>query len=109
MTKATAEQLMLAILAMDAYSRADKEPKRLLMYEGDKELSKQIGGVTWDFSSDQQNRIPASAATGFSASKYSMGGNTVIAYRMPLSFSDSYRTPARCFGNRKQSALFWAH
>jgi hypothetical protein len=75
----TQQDVLLAILAMDAYSRHNDSIKRKLNYEKDAELSRSIGTAKWNFSSDEV--IPASDSSGFSASSYNIGGTKVISYR----------------------------
>ena len=84
---ATQQDVMLALLAYDAYSRGVKP--QVLKANND-ELPTEIGTAHWVQSSDD---IPGATAIGFSASEYTLsGGKTVISYRgtdFPVNSSDT--------------------
>jgi hypothetical protein len=81
----TKQDVMYALLALDAYNRHEVEDKRK-MSEGANAISTQIGSATWNKSSDgieneQGATLDGSQAAGFSASAYTYDGVDVIAYR----------------------------
>ena len=74
MTTVTKHDLMLALLAMDSYNRGRDGIVKQLATKNEKELSGQIGEVTFQYSSDRKQLTEASLAgstnAGFSASYY---------------------------------------
>lgn len=86
-TALTHQDVMLAILAMDAYSRG---PNAQLTYGGATRLAEQIGSAKWNEVSDDLPNGQTAVASGFSASAYTFDGKTIIAYR---GTDSGYRTP----------------
>ncbi len=75
-TSITQQDVLLAILAMDAYSRGSNV---LLRGSQDYELSLNVGDATFIQSS---NFLEGAVGAGFSASEYRLSdGTKVIAYR----------------------------
>lgn len=75
-TSTTQQDVLLAILAMDSYSRGSNV---LLTDGGESKLTVNIGGATFFGDSDF---IPGAVGAGFSASEYRLSdGTKVIAYR----------------------------
>ena len=77
---------LYALLALDAYNRHDDEKLRNISNTDGKQLSADIGTIKFEVSSDVlENRqigvLQGSQASGFSASQYSLGEDTIIAYR----------------------------
>ncbi|MEQ1714036.1 MAG: hypothetical protein ABL908_21935, partial [Hyphomicrobium sp.] len=79
----TEQDVLLAILALDAYSRG-ANPQ--LCYSADEAdvLAETIATATWLQSSDDletAGKLAGAAAVGFGASQYKLAGKTVISYR----------------------------
>lgn len=79
--------VLYALLALDAYNRS-KNPSQIGISAKDgKEISSQIGNATWVNSSDRMQAndpnspLAGSTTSGFSASYYTLGAETVISYR----------------------------
>ena len=71
------QNVLLALLAFDAYSRG-VNPQ--LQYAGNKDLAQTIGSATWINVSDKL--LSGATDAGFSASQYTLtSGETVISYR----------------------------
>jgi hypothetical protein len=86
MTGPTRADVMYALLALDAYNRSADEQNRLLSEMNRNQLSNQVGSATFVDSSDRIERdgnaaLQGSAATGFSASYYTLNSKNVLAYR----------------------------
>lgn len=82
----SSEDVLYALLALDAYNRHE-EPKnrKMVLPEGGSLLPK-IGAATFMKSSDRMEKDGAATLTGsqlagFNASYYTIGSETVIAYR----------------------------
>lgn len=84
--------VLLALLALDSYNRHGTASKRKFSDDDGNELDSQIGTVQFNRSSDRMetpvngfsdpNFLGTSASlAGFSASEYSLGGETIISYR----------------------------
>ncbi len=83
---ATNEDVLQALLSLDAYNRnATNANMRLLGTADGEQLSPQIGSAEFKFSSDTLDNsgstLQGSLLSGFSASYYTIGDQTVIAYR----------------------------
>lgn len=79
----TQQNVMLAILALDAYSRG-ANPQLQYATGNEGELARTIGTATWELSStdlERAGKLDGAAAVGFSASHYDMDGKTIISYR----------------------------
>jgi hypothetical protein len=79
MTHPTSQDLLLALLALDAYNRGP--PGSNLKFEkiGDGEITRQIGTATWV---RDARDISGASSSGFSASYYTLAsGDKVISYR----------------------------
>ncbi len=91
MSRPTQQDVLLAILAMDAYSRGARGTEKLMETSEDK-LSTSVGTATFIRSNVDIPSLSASLSSGFSASEYSLGGGSkVISYRgtdFPQGFRD---------------------
>lgn len=73
----TSQDVLLALLALDSYSRGKNAQ---ILEKTGQFLATTIGSANWNVVSD--TLLPDSISTGFSASKYTlMDGTSVIAYR----------------------------
>ncbi|MCP4072121.1 MAG: hypothetical protein GY742_10345, partial [Hyphomicrobiales bacterium] len=75
---ATNENVLYALLALDAYNRHVVDERRKMSDEGNRELSSQIGTAVFEVSSDvleinNVEQLSGSQAAGFSASYYTIG------------------------------------
>jgi hypothetical protein len=79
------KDVMLALLALDAYNRHDQQEQRKIGEIGGTQLSSTIGDVTFVTSSDVEEAtspgLAGSKLAGFSASEYRWGADKVISYR----------------------------
>lgn len=77
------KDVMYALLALDAYNRHDNEDNRKIGTPTGFEISPTIGQANFKASSDRilEPTLTGSQLAGFSASYYTIGSETVIAYR----------------------------
>jgi hypothetical protein len=79
MTRPTSQDLLLALLALDAYNRGPDGSNRKFEEKGGNAIQETVGAATWVYDASE---ISGSAASGFSASYYTLSsGEKVIAYR----------------------------
>jgi hypothetical protein len=99
----TQQDVMLALLSYDAYSRG-KNPQLLYKADEASTLATTIGTATWNISSD---RLVGATSVGFSASQYTLtNGKTVIAYR-GTDFPTDWSNPAQLLALLQDVGTGW--
>jgi hypothetical protein len=81
----TQKDVMLALLALDAYNRHADPTKRVIGNTDETQLPDEVGSATFKLSSDREEltnpTLSGSKLAGFSASEYDYAGGKAISYR----------------------------
>ncbi len=108
---ATKEDVLHALLALDSYNRHESDDNRKMSNEDKSQIGTQIGGVTFQQSSDVLEDagvepLSGSQAAGFSASYYTIGSAKLISYR-GTDFPSSLTDPGAVFEFLKDFGTGW--
>jgi hypothetical protein len=107
----TKADVLDALLALDAYNRHFDVEKRTLSEVDGSETSGNIGGATFQRSSDRledngKASLEGSKASGFNASYYTLNGQNVLAFR-GTDFPDSWTNVSQVVEFLKDFGLGW--